>query len=180
MNYLLIKINSLFCFIHACYMYVTLSWIASLVVLAVRNSPANAGRHKRCRFNPWVGKIPWRRRWQPTPVFLPGKSHGQREESGGLQSMGSQSVGRDWAGIILYLLSGLLFLSFFNSTHHLLKYEMMYIVSLSLLIRTKSPILTSDGLKCLEQCIAHGGHSKCICGMIEWMNNYSLEGGWSG
>ena len=28
--------------------------------------------------DPWVGKIPWRRQWQPTPVFLPGKSHGQR------------------------------------------------------------------------------------------------------
>ena len=30
------------------------------------------------RFNPWVGKIPWRRKWQPIPVFLPGESHGQR------------------------------------------------------------------------------------------------------
>ena len=29
-------------------------------------------------FNPWVGKIPWSRKWQPTPVFLPEKSHGQR------------------------------------------------------------------------------------------------------
>ena len=29
-------------------------------------------------FNPWVGKIPWRRKWQPTPVFLPGESHGER------------------------------------------------------------------------------------------------------
>ena len=29
-------------------------------------------------FNPWVRKIPWRRQWQPTPVFLPGKSHGLR------------------------------------------------------------------------------------------------------
>ena len=29
-------------------------------------------------FVPWVGKIPWRRKWQPTPVFLPGQSHGQR------------------------------------------------------------------------------------------------------
>ena len=28
-------------------------------------------------FDPWVGKIPWRRKWQPTPVFLPGKSHGR-------------------------------------------------------------------------------------------------------
>ena len=33
---------------------------------------------KRCRFDPLVGKIPWRRKWQPTLVFLPGKSHGQR------------------------------------------------------------------------------------------------------
>ena len=31
-----------------------------------------------CRFDPWVGKIPWRKAWQPTPVFLPGESHGQR------------------------------------------------------------------------------------------------------
>ena len=32
---------------------------------------------KRHGFDPWVGKIPWRRAWQPTPVFLPGESHGQ-------------------------------------------------------------------------------------------------------
>ena len=35
-------------------------------------------RHKRHGFDPWVGKIPWRRKWQPTPVFLAGESHGQR------------------------------------------------------------------------------------------------------
>ena len=33
---------------------------------------------RRPGFNPWVGKIPWRRKWQPTPVFLPGEFHGQR------------------------------------------------------------------------------------------------------
>jgi len=38
-------------------------------------SACNAGD---LEFDPWVGKIPWRRKWQPTPVFLPGKSHGQR------------------------------------------------------------------------------------------------------
>ena len=32
---------------------------------------------RRCTFNPWVRKIPWRRAWQSTPVFLPGKSYGQ-------------------------------------------------------------------------------------------------------
>ena len=35
-------------------------------------------RHKRCGFNPWVGKMPWRRAWQPTTVFLPRESHEQR------------------------------------------------------------------------------------------------------
>ena len=39
-------------------------------------------RHKRRRFNPWVRKIPWSRKWQPTPVFLPGKSHGERSLAG--------------------------------------------------------------------------------------------------
>ena len=39
-------------------------------------------RHKRCRFDPWVGTISWRRAWQPTPVFLPGESHGQRTLAG--------------------------------------------------------------------------------------------------
>ena len=35
-------------------------------------------RYRRGRFDPWVRKIPWRRKWQTTPVFLPGKPHGQR------------------------------------------------------------------------------------------------------
>ena len=34
--------------------------------------------HRRCGFNPWVGKVPWRRASQPTPVLLPGESPGQR------------------------------------------------------------------------------------------------------
>ena len=39
-------------------------------------------RHKRLEFDPWVRKIPWRRAWQPTPVFLPGESHGQGSLAG--------------------------------------------------------------------------------------------------
>ena len=35
-------------------------------------------RHKRCGFNSWVGKIPWKRAWKLTPLFLPGEVHGQR------------------------------------------------------------------------------------------------------
>ena len=37
---------------------------------------------RRCGFSPWVAEIPWRRKWQPTPVPLPGKSHGQRSLAG--------------------------------------------------------------------------------------------------
>ena len=33
---------------------------------------------RRCRFHPWVGKIPWSKKWQPTAVLLSGKFHGQR------------------------------------------------------------------------------------------------------
>ena len=50
-------------------------------------------RHKRLGFDPWVGKIPWRRAWQPTPVFLPGESHVQRSLVG--CSPWSQRVGPD-------------------------------------------------------------------------------------
>ena len=39
-------------------------------------------RHKRCEPHPWVRKILWRRRWQPTPVFSPGEFHGQRSLAG--------------------------------------------------------------------------------------------------
>ena len=43
-----------------------------------KESTCQCRRCKRCGFDPWVGKIPWNRKWQPTLVFLPGKSHEQR------------------------------------------------------------------------------------------------------
>ena len=51
-----------------------------------KESPCYCMRHRRCRFHPWVGKIPWRKKWPPTPVFLPGEPHGQGSLGGyGLQ-----------------------------------------------------------------------------------------------
>ena len=55
-------------------------------------------RYKRCGFNPGVGKIPWRRAWQPTPVFLPGESP-WTEEPGTLRPIGSQGVAHDWSDL---------------------------------------------------------------------------------
>ena len=62
---------------------------ASLVAQLVKNLQCG-----RPGFDPWVGKIPCRRAWQPTPVFLPGESP-WTEEPGWLQPMGSQRVGHD-------------------------------------------------------------------------------------
>ena len=57
----------------------------------VKESACNAGD---VGSNHGLGRFPWRRKWQPTPVFLPGKSCGQRNLAG---SMGSQRVRHDWA-----------------------------------------------------------------------------------
>ena len=49
------------------------------------SQPPHQGASRHCRrhgFDPWVGKIPWKRKWQLTPVFLPEKSHRQRSLAG--------------------------------------------------------------------------------------------------
>ena len=62
---------------------------ASQVTLVVKNLPANAGDIRDVSSIPGSGRSPWKREWQPTPVFLPGESHGR------LQSMGSHRVSPD-------------------------------------------------------------------------------------
>ena len=56
----------------------------------VKNPYANAG-DMRLRFVPWVRKIPWRKAWQPTPVFLPGKSHDR-----GAWQVAAHRVSKSW------------------------------------------------------------------------------------
>ena len=63
--------------------------VASQAVLVIKNPHANAGDIRDKGLIPELGRFPWRRAWQPTPVFLPG------EEPGRLQSMGLQRVGHD-------------------------------------------------------------------------------------
>ena len=61
---------------------VNVKW-ASQVALPRSKEPAcQNGRYKRSGFDPWVRKISWKRARQPTPVFLPGESHGQRSLAG--------------------------------------------------------------------------------------------------
>ena len=46
---------------------------------------------RRRGFDPWVGKIPWSRKWQPAPIFLPGESHGERSLVGYSPGGGKES-----------------------------------------------------------------------------------------
>ena len=55
------------------------SFFVSLQGLGFASTSAcQCRRRRRLGFDPWAEKVPWRRKWQPSPVFLPGKSHGQR------------------------------------------------------------------------------------------------------
>ena len=92
------------------------SSISTVFLCHLWTSPMASRKEPICQprrrgFSPWVGKIPQKRKWQPTPVFLPGKSHGQR--SLGLQSMGSQRAGHDLA-TKQQQISSFVFLFFFH------------------------------------------------------------------
>ena len=49
---------------------------------SVKEPTFQCRRCKRLGYDPWIRKVPWRKKWQPTPVFLPGKSLGQRSLAG--------------------------------------------------------------------------------------------------
>ena len=72
-----------------------MTWTRSLeglhCCLSAKESACQSWRHG---FIPWVRKIPWRKKWQPTPVFFPGKSHGQRSLAGD-SSWGHKGVKHD-------------------------------------------------------------------------------------
>ena len=58
--------------------HITLFHSFIVLTAVLKGFPASLLQCSRPRFNPWTGKIPWRREWLPTPVPLPGESHGQR------------------------------------------------------------------------------------------------------
>ena len=94
---------------------------------SVKESPGQHRRHKRCSFDPCIGKIPCSRKWQPTQVFLPGKLLGQRSLAEPWQSMGFQRVGNDWATehthskctVLLYFNLSFFLITHFSGLHKL-------------------------------------------------------------
>ena len=79
-----ITVNLFFFFLQCCGACGLSMWLSG------KESACQCRKHKRHGFDPWVRKISWGRKWQATPVFLPGKFHGQRS------LVGSQRVGHDW------------------------------------------------------------------------------------
>ena len=81
---LLLSLSHMNCYICMCMCVCahTLDLWASQLALVVNDPPASVGVVKIHGFNHWIWKVPWRRAWQPTPVFLPGESHGQRSLEG--------------------------------------------------------------------------------------------------
>ena len=71
--------------------------------LSGKESACQCRRHRRLGLDPWVGKIPWKKKWQPTPVFLPGKSYGQRSLVGyspkGCKDLDMTEDTLDWTGL---------------------------------------------------------------------------------
>ena len=61
-----------------------------------KESVCQCRKYKRCKFDPWVKKIPWRRKWLPTAVYLPGRIP-STEEPGRVQSLAPCSIRHDWA-----------------------------------------------------------------------------------
>ena len=71
-----------------------------IVVICISKAGGSDGKESACNAGkpsliPGLGKFPWKREWQSTPVFLPGEFHGQRILAGYIQSTGSQRAGHD-------------------------------------------------------------------------------------
>ena len=77
--------SSVFCWLYT----------ASHVAAGGKEPACQCRRHKKCRFDPWVLKIPWRRSWQPTAVFLSREPHGQRSLAG----YSSSQRAEDWSDL---------------------------------------------------------------------------------
>ena len=93
-----------------------------------KESTCQCRRHNRSGFSPWVGKIPWRRAWQPTPIFLPGESLGQRSLAG--YTPQGHRVRHDWSDLVCTWLVDFFFQSSFYGTN-----KSLNIITSSVIIR---------------------------------------------
>ena len=77
MAYAVVMVSHHICSYLQTHQVVYINYVQMVCHLRWLSGKESACQCRRLRFDPWVRKIPWRRKWQPTPVFLPGKRHGQ-------------------------------------------------------------------------------------------------------
>ena len=91
-------------------------------------------QHRRCGFNSWAWKIPWRRKWQPTLASLPGKSHGHRSLVG-YSSWGRKESGTTEPLMLTYHVNSISLLSTYQTTYfHTGLFQSTYSIFLNTLI----------------------------------------------
>ena len=87
-------------------------------LLSGKESACQRRSHRRCSFDIWVRKIPWRRKWQPTPVFPPRESHGQKSLEGYSPWNCKESHTAEWTQT-----QHLLYSSYYLHFHYLSKFR---------------------------------------------------------
>ena len=105
---------------------------------------------------PGFGKIPWRRKWQPTPVFFPGKSHGQRNLVG-YSPRGSQRVRHDWGTS----------LSFFLYTHIHTRTHVCIFLGSQVVLLLKNPPLNTGNIRGTGLIPGEGNGNPFQCSYLE-------------
>ena len=98
----------------------------------------------RTKFNPWVGKMPWGRKWQPPPALLPGGSHGQRSLAGYIHAEENMTEPRAW----LLLREEFILISYLTqSLQNLLGPQFdVYIINMKMISERASALLCTAGL----------------------------------
>ena len=119
-----------------------------------KESSCQCRRHRRCGFSPWVRKIPWSRKWQPAPVFLPGKFHGQYSclensmDRGAWQTtVPGVAKSRTWPRtlILVYFVHfNSFFLNSFNSEDASGDFKLVYIYFLNSFLRSVNHFLNGS------------------------------------
>ena len=123
----------------------------------------------RPRFNPWVRKIPWRRKWQPTPVFLPGKFHGQKSLVGCSPWSHKESDTTEWVTLVMTLVTPQLLNLSGSPRFRVLVWEELKV------FWTSHSIRASGTYALLFRCrLKHIFHSTNIYVIIVWQTSHQV------
>ena len=146
-----------------------------------KTPPLNAGRCNKLEFDPWVRKIPWRRKWEPTPVLLPGESHGQRNLVGcSPQGHTESDVPEVTQHTLMYKTQGgpgVIHLQVLLHDSHSLRFSPFLLTSLE--VGAHSPVLQMVNLRLTEN-VKFPGSDVTLCPLYRQSSSSILDGRFPG